>query len=115
MPEEIYMTYKCPVCGYRLLVNPPVNHTICPCCGTEFGYDDTMKTHGDLRMTWIDNGATWFSDKTAKPKDWNPIVQLALAGLLPIRITGNSLSLNETSTLLGEKPDYSVEQRAANV
>ena len=100
------MKHKCPVCGYRDLVKPPENHAICPSCGTEFGYDDTMKTHVDLRKTWIVNGAPWFSDKTTKPKEWSPIVQLALAGLLPIRITGNSLSLSEKSTILGEQPDY---------
>lgn len=109
------MTYKCPICGYRSLVSPPENNTICPCCGTEFGYDDAVKSHDNLRNVWINRGAPWFSDKTPKPAGWNPIVQLAIAGFLPIQITGKSLSGNEKPTRLGEPLDYDIERKTLNL
>ena len=52
----------CPVCGYQHLSQPPydghgcASFDICPCCGTEFGYDDSSATHEVLRRRWI--GAT---------------------------------------------------------
>jgi hypothetical protein len=71
----------CPVCGYRGLEEPPADFVICPCCGTEFGYDDFGTSHEDLRTQWIRAGARWFSDYTRPPRDWNPYAQLLNAGL----------------------------------
>ncbi len=70
------MKYYCPVCAYSDLTFPPQDHNICPCCGTEFGYDDNSKSWDDLRQEWIDSGARWFSDSTSKPDDWNAYEQL---------------------------------------
>jgi hypothetical protein len=62
MPNsDIHRTFKCPVCGYDKLNEPPYDEAlatfaICPCCGTEFGYDDSTMKHSALRQQWIDNG-----------------------------------------------------------
>lgn len=83
----------CPVCGYHLGFRPWIGHTAsfksCPCCGIEFGYDDTSKgrfqgTRGQIyaqwRADWILWGTPWHDLDSAPPNDWNPIAQLA--GLL---------------------------------
>lgn len=75
--------YPCPVCGYDRLEFPPENHYICPCCGTEFGYEDFAETFQDrqrrwveLRLRWIDRDMPWFSRATPPPPDWNPRRQI---------------------------------------
>lgn len=74
--------YGCPVCGYGLLQSPPANHSICPCCGTEFGYDDFTKSHRQLRDEWLRSGAYWFSSSTVPPVPfWNGFRQVIEAGL----------------------------------
>jgi hypothetical protein len=70
------MRYYCPVCAYTDLSSPPRDHTICPCCGTEFGYDDHRKNWDELRQEWMQSGAKWFSDATQKPDHWAPYQQL---------------------------------------
>jgi hypothetical protein len=57
--------YVCPVCGYPDL-NEPVydsfgcaSYNICPCSGTEFGYDDSTVAHSDLREKWVSEGMKW--------------------------------------------------------
>src|ERR1017187_7282190 len=45
--------YLCSVCGYDRLEDPPKNFTICPSCGTEFGYDDAFASHAELRAKWL--------------------------------------------------------------
>ena len=72
----------CPVCGFRGLPAPPTDFIICPCCGTEFGYDDFTHTHEQLRAAWLHNGAHWFSEFTGPPHGWNPYSQLLRAGLI---------------------------------
>ena len=59
----------------------PVNEgNICPCCGTEFGYDDDLGvTYRQLRDLWLHSGARWFSPVVPLPANWNPIQQLVLA------------------------------------
>jgi hypothetical protein len=67
----------CRVCGYELL-DPPWGkdgHSptwdFCPCCGTEFGYQDaTPISVRRKRENWISNGKKWF-DASKKPADWN--------------------------------------------
>ena len=74
------MYYQCPVCGYSLLQERPVNHAICPCCGTEFDYDDATKTHRQIRNEWLRAGAPWFSVSTQPPFLWNGFLQVVEAG-----------------------------------
>lgn len=71
------MKYLCPVCGYDSLTAPPADYSICPCCGTEFGYDDFNRTWPELREKWLKSGAQWFSDRTHAPQGWNAADQIA--------------------------------------
>ena len=70
------MNYICPVCGYEKLDTPPNNFTICPSCGTEFGYDDFEYSLEDLTRAWVDSGMQWWSRTIHAPKGWNPAKQL---------------------------------------
>jgi len=71
----------CPVCAYPDMPYPPADYNICPCCGTEFGNDDAMLSHDQLRAQWLANGAGWFFGNP--PVGWNPYMQLILGQLLP--------------------------------
>jgi hypothetical protein len=74
--------YVCPVCGYDRLDEPAYDsfgcatYNICPCCGTEFGYDDSTVAHAELRKKWISEGKLWWSKHQLKPNDWDPVRQL---------------------------------------
>lgn len=68
--------YICPVCGYEKLEDPPMNFTICPCCGTEFDYDDYRTSFALLRTRWITRGCRWFSNAEPAPADWDANRQL---------------------------------------
>ena len=83
----------CPVCGYNQLRVPPQDHTICPCCGTEFGYDDFATSHLELMREWVSNGMVWFSDYTLAPHGWSPVKQL--------RNTTHSLSPDDLEAIKG--------------
>ena len=68
---------NCRVCGYTLKVPPwgegeqTPSWEICPCCGTEFGYEDnTIKSVKIKRTDWIKKGEKWFDEKQ-KPNDWS--------------------------------------------
>jgi hypothetical protein len=74
------MPYECPVCGYKALPEPPSNFSICPSCGTEFGYDDASTSHAALRRNWITHGFPWFSRSRPSPPNWNAWKQLIDAG-----------------------------------
>lgn len=64
------------------MTDPVEEGNICPCCGTEFGYDDDLGvTYRQLRDLWVQNGAPWFSPVVTPKPDWNPLRQLALADL----------------------------------
>lgn len=76
------MKYICPVCGYDALEDEPADYNICPCCGTEFGYHDFGRSHGELRALWIARGAQWHSRYTQPPTGWSPYNQLTRAGVL---------------------------------
>ena len=56
--------HTCPVCEYGRLTHPPRDYMICPQCGTEFGNDDTLYTHAELRAAWEAKGRPWFSRET---------------------------------------------------
>lgn len=67
----------CRVCGYGLPIPPwgadgrSPTWEICPCCGTEFGYEDCTPTSTrSAREKWIANGKKWF-DATKKPANWS--------------------------------------------
>ncbi|MEN5182077.1 hypothetical protein ABE501_20175 [Comamonas testosteroni] len=72
----------CRVCGY-LLSTPPwgddghsPSWEICPCCGTEFGYEDCTPTSArKKREAWILDGKKWFHVKM-KPESWDFYNQL---------------------------------------
>jgi hypothetical protein len=74
--------YVCPVCGYGELDEAPFDEhgcasfAICPCCGTEFGYDDNVHAHAALRKKWIDSGMRWWSTANHPPANWDPKTQL---------------------------------------
>ena len=69
-------SYTCPVCGFDELDEPATNWTICPCCGTEFEYDDARTSHEELRQRWIAGGCKWWSPVDAVPPGWDPRAQL---------------------------------------
>ena len=75
----------CPVCRYE---GPDAaayeeigcpTYEICPCCGTQFGYDDFALTHAELRARWIEGGAKWWASRPA-PAGGDPARQLARQG-----------------------------------
>jgi hypothetical protein len=80
----------CPVCGYASLQAPAwsgdsPSYEICPCCGTEFGYDDFATTeddrktrHLELRASWIERGCSWWSAGLDPPEGWDPTAQLRM-------------------------------------
>jgi hypothetical protein len=73
---------QCPVCGFVGLRDRPYDdfgcptYTICPCCGTEFGYDDATAAHKELRRKWIEKGMPWWSTHSGPPMGWDPRRQL---------------------------------------
>jgi len=73
--------HRCLVCGYEGDDEfYPRDYMICGCCGTEFGYDDRVLTHRELRQRWIANDFRWFDQQEPKPVGWNPLAQLERAG-----------------------------------
>jgi len=81
MTVGAHRMFTCPVCGYPKLERPPANYSICPCCGTEFDYDDRVLTHGQLTYEWIAKGCPWFDSDEPKPEGWNEWNQLIAADL----------------------------------
>lgn len=77
------LNQTCPVCGYTDLDFAPYDdygipsQEICPCCGTQFGYDDANTSHDDLRNRWIQNGAIWHSSSQTPPQGWNAERQIS--------------------------------------
>lgn len=127
------MTYTCPVCFYPRLLKPPADEYICPCCGTEFGYDDYAASHEELRRRWVECGARWFSQNTAPPQGWNPLMQMAeaasgpfvwrvlvsLGGQMPAELERMISALTQVQTrpsptnILGEFPSQGLTAQAA--
>jgi hypothetical protein len=90
----------CPVCGLDKLPKPLEEFDICPCCGTEFGYDDLSMNHAQLRLRWINAGANWWSETTLPPAMWSPITQLTKAELLPCSISNENETTEESITFV---------------
>jgi hypothetical protein len=81
--------HTCPVCGYPDLFERPwsdgsPSDEICPCCGTQFGYDDALgadhidarqRIYRELRRAWVAAGSPWFSVSRRPPPRWNPAAQ----------------------------------------
>jgi hypothetical protein len=102
------MGYPCPVCGYSGLTRPPEDYYICPCCGTEFGYDDFAENSDDrarrwieLRQQWLSRDAGWFSSAIPPPDGWNPYTQLVRANLAVRFGAQSSTSAHLTVSLPG--------------
>ena len=112
----IDMQYICPVCGYPKLTGPPVDFLICPCCGTEFEYDDATLTHQQLRHQWIQSGMQWHSHAVSPSPGWNAWWQLIKARFegdlpsLPVDLRPQMDVVQEPPlTLKGFKSDYRVK------
>jgi len=74
------MKHTCPVCGYDGLEYPPADYSICPSCGTEFGYHDLTFTPAQLRQRWIASGASWQASYLPPPPHWSAETQLRNIG-----------------------------------
>jgi hypothetical protein len=105
--------YRCPVCGYEQLQDPPRNYSICPSCGTEFGLDDAKKSHVQLRLEWVMAGGNWFSRARRPPPNWNPWQQLIGAGftyslpysvvIRPEHLTWAEMEIDAGRSLAGQR------------
>ena len=68
----------CPVCGFPFMEDPYIDDLkclsfeICPSCGVQFGHDDLVKTHPQLRDIWLNGGMKW-SSSMKEPAIWNEI------------------------------------------
>lgn len=102
------MSHQCPVCGFSALFAPPADFEICPCCGTEFGYDDDRYSHLQLRSRWMARGAPWFSRANPSPANWSPLAQLVRAGYLELHTTVSA------TTHIRRKADENSFQIAVN-
>lgn len=75
----------CKICGLNLYPFFPwgedgqaPTYDICPCCGVEFGYEDSSVIGVvKFREKWINAGALW-SETSLKPRDWNFEEQLRI-------------------------------------
>jgi hypothetical protein len=87
----------CPVCGYEMAV-PPKNYNICSSCGTEFGVHDVNASIAELREAWMKTGPKWWSKTAPQPEKWDPINQMASAGILVKRPATSEPSAVSTAT-----------------
>ena len=74
MAAPTYMV--CPVCGFCGDGFVGEDFEICPCCGTQFGYDDATRPHFDLRRIWMSDGCVWWSNARPPPLGWDPQDQI---------------------------------------
>ncbi len=80
-------SHECPICYFNMPYPYDVD-VICPCCGTQFGYDDMTKVEADrrarreeLRLRWIEKGQPfWFA--RLRPPHWNPATQTGARDVL---------------------------------
>jgi hypothetical protein len=95
------MPFTCPVCAYPDLPSPPENFSICPSCGTEFGFDDAARSHEELRQQWILDGLQWFNDRVPRTWKWDPWQQLVDGGFAKhiASISSNSVSMVNANDL----------------
>ncbi len=74
------MSNYCPVCGYDFK-QPVEDNMICVCCGTQYGYHDSVRSHAALRHRWLDGGARWHSKRILPPQGWSVEEQLGRIGV----------------------------------
>jgi hypothetical protein len=96
----------CPVCCYSGFAGPAYEadaptFALCPCCGTEFGFDDDPSAcgidhvtshagkhdprdpeyramaHATLRARWQHGGMRWWSTTEPAPEGWDAWAQVA--------------------------------------
>ena len=93
MSETTGPHYRCPVCGYPGLDEPPrteesgASYEICPSCGFEFGVTDEDRgiSYEQWRREWIAGGMRWWS-RRRPPAGWDSQAQLRELGELgPLR------------------------------
>ncbi|MBN6075083.1 hypothetical protein HYE60_07480 [Aggregatibacter actinomycetemcomitans] len=72
--------YICRICG--LIQDEPTweddnpSYNLCPCCGVEFGYEDTtLASIRNYRNKWANSGYKWV-ELNIKPQNWNLDEQL---------------------------------------
>jgi len=75
--------HLCPACGYNELEDAPEVGTVCPCCGTKFGYDDEDTSTAELRGRWLRDGARWWSPDMPAPPGWAQARRLLAGHALP--------------------------------
>ena len=73
----------CRVCGYEFQNfepwgrdgrTPSFSH--CPCCFTEFGFDDVkLEMIKSKRKMWIDGGSLWYEPEK-RSENWNSVEQM---------------------------------------
>jgi len=99
---------NCRVCGYALGFAPWGENNsdptweICPCCGTEFGYEDsTIAGVQQARQRWIEGGARWFDNK-AKPANWDINLQLKNMhwGELDVKMDSKNVEISTDSAFM---------------
>src|SRR5258708_2852446 len=95
------MSYTCPVCAFTKLDEPPAYFTICPCCGTEFGYQDLIRGHDELRSEWIATGPRWHSSVIPAPYRWDGMEQLRRGGLIDYTPVGMDTHTEITMVEIG--------------
>lgn len=96
--------YLCPVCGYSSLPRPADDYLICPSCGVEFGYDDSVASHEELRKEWIEKGMPWAVSSISKPEGWNPVEQiLEFIGILSV-VSLSSIGEEGSTEIVQERP-----------
>ncbi len=105
--------YICPVCGYKELESPPRKFSICPSCGTEFGYDDAIKNHENLRKAWILGGLEWWDKDMPVPANWDPYHQL-LSITNEIIYSGSNLDKEISQGGHFVSIDFDVQMRFSN-
>ncbi|MBT9393608.1 hypothetical protein KLP40_10585 [Hymenobacter sp. NST-14] len=73
----------CRVCGLDYDESPwgadgrTPDHTLCACCGAEFGYHDaTPEAARQFRAKWLEQGTEWFYPNV-RPAGWQLPPQLA--------------------------------------
>jgi hypothetical protein len=78
--KAMVRTGLCPVCGFEL-ADGVREFSLCPSCGTEFGYSDAATSHEELRVRWVSLGGPWSGRPELRPLRWDPVQQLEAAGL----------------------------------
>ena len=58
------------------IVSGYASFEICPCCGTQFGYQDARRSHEFLRAEWVAKGMPWHSRVFPQPSGGDPAHQL---------------------------------------